>query len=44
VSRSQLGINPGFMMDTVLDKITIKVNLVGGSDKVRPFLPSDLFR
>ena len=44
VSRSQLGINPGFMMDAVLDKITIKVNLVGGSEKVRPFLPSDLFR
>jgi hypothetical protein len=31
-------------MDAVMDKITIQVNLVGGSDKVRPFLPSDLFR
>jgi polyisoprenoid-binding protein YceI len=44
VSRNQLGINPGFMMDAVMDKITIQVNLVGGSYKVRPFLPSDLFR
>ena len=44
VSRNQLGINSGFMMDAVMDRITIKVNLAGGSDKIRPFLPSDLFR
>ena len=44
ISRSQLGINPGTMMDAVMDKIRIKINLVGGSNRVRPFLPSALFQ
>ena len=44
ISRSQLGINPGTMMDAVMDKIRIKINLVGGSNQVRPFLPSALFQ
>ena len=44
ISRSQLGINPGNMMDRVMDKIRIKINLVGGSIQVRPFLPSALFQ
>ena len=44
ISRSQLGINPGTMMDRVMDKIRIKINLVGGSIQVRPFLPSALFQ
>ena len=43
ISRSEMGINPGMMMDTVMDPIKIKINLVGGSLKVRPFLPSALF-
>ena len=44
ISRSKLGINPGTMMDAVMDKIRIKINLVGGSNRVRPFLPSALFQ
>ena len=43
ISRSQLGINPVTMIDAVMDKIRIKINLVGGSKRVRPFLPSTLF-
>ena len=44
ISRSKLGINPGTMMGAVMDKIRIKINLVGGSNRVRPFLPSALFQ
>jgi hypothetical protein len=44
VSRNQLGLHSGFMMDQVMDRVDITINLVGASDLVRPFLPSDLFR
>jgi len=44
VSRNQLGLHSGFMMDQVMDRVDITINLVGASDMVRPFLPSDLFR
>ena len=44
ISRSKMGINPGTMMDAVTDKVKIKINLVGGSNRVRPFLPSALFQ
>ena len=37
LSRSQFGINPGSMFDSVMDRVTVKIKLVGGSSKVRPF-------
>ena len=44
ISRTQIGINPGTMVDAVMDQIRVKINLVGGSNQVRPFLPSALFK
>ncbi len=43
ISRSKLGINPNSMLDAVTDALTVKVSLLGGSNRVRPFLPSALF-
>lgn len=44
ISRSQLGINSGLALDSVLDRVLVRVHLLGASNKVRPFLPSALFR
>jgi polyisoprenoid-binding protein YceI len=43
LSRGQLGIQPGGMLDVIKDNLNIKVTLVGCSDKNRPLLPSRLF-
>lgn len=43
LSRGQLGINAGSALDSVLDAITVRIQLMAGSDKVRPFLPCRVF-
>ena len=43
LSRGQLGINTGTALDSILDLLTVKIQLVAGSDTVRPFLPCRLF-
>ena len=44
ISRSEFGINPGSSYDLVLDRILVRVQLVGASKQIRPLLPSTLFR
>lgn len=43
ILRGDFGINPGGMLDQVANEISVTVNLLGRSDKVRPLLPSKLF-
>ena len=43
LSRGEFGINTGTALDTVLDSLTVKIQLMAGSDAVRPFLPCRLF-
>ena len=43
LSRGQFGINTGTALDSILDLLTVKIQLVAGSDTVRPFLPCRLF-
>ncbi|MEC8043136.1 MAG: YceI family protein [Verrucomicrobiota bacterium] len=43
LSRKDFGINPGGMLDSIMDEIRVKVTIYGCSDKIRPFLPSPLF-
>ena len=43
LSRGQFGINTGTALDSILDSLTVKIQLVAGSDTVRPFLPCRLF-
>jgi polyisoprenoid-binding protein YceI len=43
LSRSELGINPGKMLNIIADEINIKISLAGSSLKSRPLLPSKLF-
>jgi hypothetical protein len=43
LSRSELGINPGKMLNIIADEINIKISLAGSTLKSRPLLPSKLF-
>ena len=43
LSRGEFGMNTGTAWDTVLNSITVKIQLMAGSDSVRPFLPCRLF-
>lgn len=43
LSRGSFGINPGSMIDTIKDQLTVDISLVGCSDGKRPLLPSRLF-
>ena len=43
LSRGEFGINTGTALDTVLDSLTVKIQLMASSDSVRPFLPCRLF-
>lgn len=43
LSRGQFGINTGTALDSVLDSLTVKIQLMAGSDGIRPFLPSRVF-
>lgn len=43
LSRGQFGINTGTALDSILDSLTVKIQLMAGSDSVRPFLPSRIF-
>jgi polyisoprenoid-binding protein YceI len=43
LSRASFGINPGSMIDTIKDQLTVDISLVGCSDGKRPLLPSRLF-
>ena len=43
LSRGQFGINTDTALDSILDLLTVKIQLVAGSDTVRPFLPGRLF-
>ncbi len=43
ILREEFGINPGGMLDQVANEISVTVNLLGRSDKVRPLLPNKLF-
>lgn len=43
LSRGQFGINSGSALDSILDSLTVRVQLVAGSQTVRPFLPGRLF-
>ena len=44
LSRGKFGINTGSALDSVLDSLTVKIQLMGASDRIRPFLPSRIFR
>jgi hypothetical protein len=43
ILRSEFGINPGGMLDQVKNEVSVTVNLLARSDKVRPLLPCSLF-
>jgi polyisoprenoid-binding protein YceI len=43
LSRGKFGINTGSALDTVLDSLTVRIQLMAGSDRIRPFLPSRIF-
>jgi polyisoprenoid-binding protein YceI len=43
LSRGAFGINSDTALDTVLDAITVHIQLMGGSKKIRPFLPCRIF-
>ena len=43
LSRGQFGINSGSALDSILDSLTVRVQLMAGSKTVRPFLPGRLF-
>ena len=43
LSRTEFEISPGQMFDLIKDRITVKISLVGCSDRCRPLLPSALF-
>ena len=43
LSRGEFGMDTGTALDTVLDSITVKIQLMAVSDSVRPFLPCRLF-
>jgi polyisoprenoid-binding protein YceI len=42
LTREVLGINPGTMLDLILNEISVNITLVGASNQVRPLLPSPL--
>ena len=42
LTREILGINPGTMLDLILNEISVNITLVGASNQVRPLLPSPL--
>ena len=42
--RSQFGLAPGSMTEIIQEDITVRISVTGASDRVRPFLPSRLFR
>ena len=44
ILRGEFGINPGGMLDQVANEISVGITLLGHSDRVRPLLPSKLFR
>ena len=43
ILRGEFGINPGGMLDQVKNEVSVTVNLLARSDKVRPLLPCSLF-
>ena len=43
LSRGKFGINTGSALDTVLNSLTVRIQLMAGSDRIRPFLPSRIF-
>lgn len=43
LSRGQFGINSGSALDSVLDAITVRIQLMAGSKTIRPFLPCRIF-
>lgn len=43
LSRGQFGINSGSALDSIFDAVTVRIQLMAGSDKVRPFLPCRVF-
>ncbi len=43
LSRTDFEISPGQMLDIIKDRITVKLSLMGCSDRCRPLLPSLLF-
>ena len=43
LSRGKFGINTGSALDSVLDSLTVKIQLMAGSERIRPFLPSRIF-
>ena len=42
LTREILGINPGTMLDVILNEISVNITLVGASNQVRPLLPTPL--
>lgn len=42
LTREILGINPGTMLDLILNEISVNITLVGASNQVRPLLPTPL--
>tara|TARA_B100001093_G_scaffold242947_1_gene232761 strand:- start:5333 stop:5953 length:621 start_codon:yes stop_codon:yes gene_type:complete len=44
ISRGDFGINPRSSYDSVLDRVLVKVQLVGASKRIRSLLPSALFK
>ena len=43
ILRGEFGINPGGMLDQVKNEVSVTVNLLARSNKVRPLLPCSLF-
>ena len=43
LSRGQFGINTGTALDSILDSLTVKIQLMASSNAVRPFLPCRSF-
>ncbi len=43
ILRGEFGINPGGMLDQVKNEVSVTVNLLARSDKIRPLLPCRLF-
>ena len=43
ILRGEFGINPGGMLDQVKNEVSVTVNLLARSDKIRPLLPCSLF-
>lgn len=44
IDRSEFGLSPGKLTNTIEETITIRISITGASDSVRPFLPSLLFK